>query len=147
MENLFIELLLFYCRRFSVDAGPATRVMPVARAIGHMNRHYADPLTLEMLADVASVSKRSLIRQFNNTTGLTPMRYLQKVRVAKARALLEHGERSITEVALESGFNDPSYFSSVFSRHMGLSPRAYMHAAEGGQPSASLAPGIDPDTS
>ncbi len=146
IENLFIELLLFYCRLFSVDTGPATRVMPVARAIGYMNRHYPDPLTLEALADVASVSKRSLIRQFNNTTGLTPMRYLQKIRVAKARAMLEHGERSITEVALESGFNDPSYFSSVFSRHVGLSPRAYMHAAEGGQPSASLAPGTDPDT-
>jgi AraC-like DNA-binding protein len=146
IETLFIELLLFYCRRFSVDEGPATRVMPVARAIGYMNRYYTDPLTLETLADVASVSTRSLIRQFKNTTGLSPMRYLQRVRVAKARAMLEHGDRSITEVAMESGFNDPSYFSATFSRHTGLSPRAYMHAAGRGQPSVSPAHVTDPDS-
>ena len=146
LETLFIELLLFYCRRFSVDDGPATRVMPVARAIGYMNRNYPDALTLETLADVASVSKRSLIRQFNNTTGLSPMRYLQKVRVAKARAMLEHGDRSITQVALDNGFNDPAYFSAVFSRHTGLSPRAYMHAAERGHTTASQVPAKDPDS-
>jgi AraC-like DNA-binding protein len=146
LETLFIELLLFYCRRFSVDDGPATRVMPVARVIGYMNRHYPETLTLETLAGVANVSKRSLIRHFKNTTGLSPMRYLQKVRVAKARAMLEHGDRSITQIALDNGFNDPAYFSAVFSRHTGLSPRAYLHAAGRGHPTVAPAPATDPDS-
>ncbi len=138
IENLFIELLLFYCRSFSADAGPSTRVMPVARAIGYMNRHFAEPLCLEDLVTVANISKRSLIRHFKNTTGHSPMHYLQRVRVAKARAMLQRGDRSITQVAMDSGFNDPAYFSAVFSRHTGVSPSRYATVAERGLSGSSI---------
>ena len=125
VENLFIELLLFYCRQFSEDAGPMTRVMPVARTIGYMNRHYIESLCLDNLVDVARVSKRSLIRHFKNTTGLTPMRYLQKVRIAKARDMLTSSDRSITQVAMDAGFNDAAYFSLVFRKHTGMTPSEF----------------------
>jgi AraC-like DNA-binding protein len=125
METLFIELLLFYCRRFSEDDGPATRVMPVARTIGYMNRHFAETLQLDELVDVSGLSKRSLIRHFKNTTGFSPMRYLQKVRVAKAQLLLRHSDRSITEVAMETGFGDSAYFSAVFKKHTQVSPSEF----------------------
>ncbi len=125
IETLFIELLLFYCRSFSADSGPATQVMPVARAIGYMNRHFAETLYLDDLVAVSGISKRSLIRHFKNTTGVSPIRYLQKVRIAKARMLLHGNDHSITRVAMESGFNDAAYFATVFKRHTGLSPSDY----------------------
>ncbi|MGC9467527.1 MAG: helix-turn-helix domain-containing protein [Anaerolineae bacterium] len=125
VENLFIELLLFYCRRFSVDAGPSNRVMPVARVIGFMNRHFAETLLLDDLVQVAGLSKRSLIRHFKNTTGLPPMRYLQKIRIAKARMMLKRGDQSITQVAMDSGFNDSAYFSTVFKKHTGQTPSEF----------------------
>lgn len=132
LETLFVELLLFYCRRFSEDAGPQTRVMPVARTIGYMNQHFADSLYLEDLVNVSGVSKRSLIRQFKNTTGHSPMRYLQKVRIAKAQDLLERGDRSVTQIAMDTGFGDPAYFSSVFKQHTGVAPSRYRRP--GGSP-------------
>lgn len=125
VESLFIELLLFYCRRFSEDAGPMTRVMPVARTIGHMNRHFDEPLSLEQLVDISQVSKRSLIRHFRNTTGSSPMHYLQKVRIAKARDMLRTQDRSITQIAMDTGFNDAAYFSLIFKKHTGTTPREY----------------------
>ncbi|MCJ7550351.1 MAG: helix-turn-helix domain-containing protein [Anaerolineae bacterium] len=125
VENLFIELLLFYCRRFSEDAGPLTRVMPVARTIGHMNIHFDEALSLEQLVETSKVSKRSLIRHFKNTTGVSPMHYLQKVRITKARELLKTQDRSITQIAMDTGFNDAAYFSLVFRKHTGMTPSAY----------------------
>jgi len=128
VETVFVELLLFYCRRFSQDPGPASRVMPVAKVIGYMNAHYADPLTLDTLAEVAGLSKRSLIRHFKNTTGTPPMRYLQAVRIAKARTLLTNEDVTVTEVAIRVGFNDPAYFATLFKRYTGLSPSHYRHS-------------------
>ncbi len=125
VETLFTELLLFYCRRFSENTGPSTRVMPVARAIGYMNQRFAESICLDDLVEVAGLSKRSLIRHFKNTTGFTPIRYLQKVRVAKACAMLEQEDQSITRTALDAGFNDPSYFSTVFRKHTGVTPSQY----------------------
>jgi AraC-like DNA-binding protein len=125
IETLFIELLLFYCRRFSEDDGPATRVMPVARTIGYMNRHFAETLELDDLVRISGLSKRSLIRHFTNTTGFSPMRYLQRIRVAKAQLLLKRGDESITQIALESGFNDSAYFSAVFKKHTQVSPSEF----------------------
>ncbi|MBN1247311.1 MAG: helix-turn-helix domain-containing protein [Anaerolineae bacterium] len=129
VENLFIELLLFYCRQFSVDPGPMTRVMPVARTIGYMNRNFEEPICLDDLVEVARVSKRSLIRHFKQTTGLSPMRYLQKVRVAKASDMLRSKDRSITQIAMDAGFNDAAYFSLVFRKHTGMTPSDFQTAA------------------
>ena len=127
VENLFIELLLFYCRRFSEDAGPLTRVMPVARTIGYMNIHFDEALSLKQFVEISRVSKRSLIRHFKNTTGVSPMHYLQKVRIAKARELLKTQDRSITQIAMDAGFNDAAYFSLVFRKQTGMTPSEYRH--------------------
>jgi AraC-like DNA-binding protein len=138
VETLFVELLLFYCRRFSENTGSSTRVMPVARAIGYMNQRFAEPICLDDLVQVSGLSKRSLIRHFKNTTGFTPIHYLQKVRVAKACAMLEQDDQSVTRTALDAGFNDPSYFSTVFRRHMGVTPSQYarMRGTDGFEGSA-----------
>jgi AraC-like DNA-binding protein len=129
VENLFIELLLFYCRQFSEDSGPMTRVMPVARTIGYLNQHYEESLYLDDLVQIARVSKRSLIRHFKNTTGTSPMRYLQKIRIAKASDMLKTKDRAITQVAMDAGFNDAAYFSLVFKRHTGMTPSEYQQRA------------------
>jgi len=144
VESLFIELLLFYCRRFSEDAGPLTRVMPVARAIGHMNIHFDEALRLEQLVEVSRVSKRSLIRHFKNTTGVSPMHYLQKVRISKARDMLRTQDRSITQIAMDVGFNDAAYFSLVFRRQTGMTPSEYRRSFPHGDTIGAPVPATDP---
>jgi len=146
IESLFIELLLLYCRRFSEDAGPMTRVMPVARAIGFMNRHFGEELNLERLVEASRVSKRSLIRHFRNTTGASPMQFLQRVRVAKAKEMLRAQERSVTQVAMNAGFNDAAYFAYVFKRHTGRTPTDYRRHIPHGHAIDAPIPVTDPDT-
>jgi len=66
-----------------------------------------------------------LVRSFRKESGITPMDYLRRYRIRQARALLEAGDKSITEVALEVGFSGSNYFARVFRREVGVSPSAY----------------------
>jgi AraC-like DNA-binding protein len=58
--------------------------------------------------------------------GLTPITYLNRYRVRQAKALLEAGEKGITEIAVEVGFSSSSYFTRVFRDEVGVSPRDYL---------------------
>ncbi len=97
----------------------------VRRTMAFIHDHYADELTRERLAREVSVSERYLTRCFRLETGLTPIMYLTRYRIKRARALLEEGTLSVTEVALATGFPDSHYFSKVFRRVVGISPRSY----------------------
>ena len=53
------------------------------------------------------------------------MHYLQKVRITKARDMLKTQDRSITQIAMDTGFNDAAYFSLVFRKQTGTTPSEY----------------------
>jgi AraC-like DNA-binding protein len=53
------------------------------------------------------------------------MAYLNRYRIQQAKKLLETGKRTITQVALESGFSSQSYFSRMFQKEVGITPKAY----------------------
>ncbi len=97
----------------------------VRRTMAFIHDHYADELTREQLAKEVSVSERYLTRCFRLETGLTPIMYLTRYRIKRARALLEEGALSVTEVALATGFSDSHYFSKVFRVVVGISPSLY----------------------
>ena len=71
------------------------------------------------------VNKDHLRRKFGSAFGMTPVEYLNSLRVQQATHLLTQGKISISEVAFRCGFYDPCYFSRCFKKYMGLSPRAY----------------------
>ncbi|MGZ4732337.1 MAG: helix-turn-helix domain-containing protein, partial [Terriglobales bacterium] len=58
-------------------------------------------------------------------TGDSPLIYLQKLRVAAAKRLLESDHRTMQEISDAVGYQDPAYFRSLFQRHTGVSPSAY----------------------
>ena len=58
-------------------------------------------------------------------TGMSLTHFVQSIRVKRAIELLEHSDLNISEVAYDVGFADPAYFSRVFKRHMGISPREF----------------------
>ena len=62
-----------------------------------------------------SLSLRTLHRQLKQQTGLTPQRYLNRVRLMKARHLLRHSDESVTDIAFRCGFGDSNHFSTLFS--------------------------------
>ncbi len=70
-----------------------------------------------------SLSLRTLHRQLKQQTGLTPQRYLNRLRLMKARHLLRHSEASVTDIAYRCGFSDSNHFSTLFRREFNWSPR------------------------
>ena len=94
------------------------------RARDRMDRHYAEPLDIPALAAVAGCSEAHFIRTFRAVFGETPHRYLQRRRVERAMALLR-GNRSVTDVCFEVGFNSLGTFSRTFAAIVGVSPSIY----------------------
>lgn len=79
-------------------------------------------------ADLAArmgMSLRNFARRFKAATGDTPLGYLQKLRIAVARRLLEHDKRTVQEISSAVGYEDAAFFRDVFRRHTGSSPQAY----------------------
>ena len=73
------------------------------------------------------------------------MHYLQKVRITKARELLKTQDRSITQIAMDTGFNDAAYFSLIFRKQTGITPSEYRrnspHEETTGAPILATDPG------
>ena len=108
----------------------------VRQAMAYIHARYAEPFSREELALAVGLNDRYLTQCFHEETGLTPVAYLNRYRIQQARALLERGEMNITEVALATGFSDPSYFARVFHAEIGVAPRAYQRGER-----AAAAPG------
>ncbi|MDU5690506.1 MAG: HTH-type transcriptional activator RhaS [Citrobacter freundii] len=85
--------------------------------------NFADEVCWEALAEKFSLSLRTLHRQLKQQTGLTPQRYLNRLRLIKARHLLRHSDDSVTDIAYLCGFGDSNHFSTLFRREFKWSPR------------------------
>lgn len=83
------------------------------------------PFTIQLLAEVAGVSPRHFIRTFQESTGLTPLRFVQEQRIAKAKQLLAEARRSATDIALECGFSHAQHFSTAFKNATGVTPSTF----------------------
>jgi AraC-like DNA-binding protein len=102
----------------------------VRRAMAYIHAHYAEPITRQEIARYVAVSEEYLSTCFHHETGVTLVGYLNRYRLKHAKALLELGEKSITEVALKVGFSSPSYFSRVFRQEVGIPPSAYQRGTD-----------------
>jgi AraC-like DNA-binding protein len=107
------------------DALPPATSTLVKQAVAHIQAHFDQHLTRQDIGAAVGVSKSYLNEIFAAELGLTPTDYLLRYRLSRARTLLCESALSITEVASATGFEDSAYFSRVFSKHMGCSPRAY----------------------
>lgn len=100
----------------------------VDRAVAFMQAHFADELTAADLARAAGLSTSHFNRLFQQWTGQSPMDYLRRLRVEKAKQMLADVDLTIKEVALATGFADPYHFSKVFHQVDGLPPTSYREA-------------------
>lgn len=94
--------------------------------LNYIESHYTENISLEELAKEAGMSPKYFCRFFRDMTNRTPIDYVNYYRIECACEQLSTTEASITEVALNCGFNDISYFSKLFRRYKGITPRQYM---------------------
>lgn len=124
-ENLLllISLLLRRYGRPFAHGTPECRE-EIGRACVFMEEHYAERISLDRICRAAGLSKSTLLRAFTRAKGVTPYRYLENIRVGKAKKLLEQGVFPV-EAALRTGFSDQSHFTNYFSRFIGLALGIY----------------------
>jgi transcriptional regulator GlxA family with amidase domain len=89
----------------------------------HHNFHRTFPL--ESPARRVGMSLRNFVRRFKQATGDSPLIYLQKLRIAAAKRLLESDHRTMQEIGDAVGYQDVAFFRQLFERHTGVSPSAY----------------------
>lgn len=99
----------------------------IERSIAYIEQHYPDKLCIEQLAKAAGgLSAAAFSRLFRQETGMTPLEYLNKVRMAEAKQRLNTKDCRVKEVAAEVGFRSEFYFSRMFQHRVGVSPTLYM---------------------
>jgi len=84
-----------------------------------------EKLTVEALAAIVHLSKRSFIRRFKAATGNTPIEYMQRMNVEKAKRQLETSKSSIDQIIYSLGYNDINSFRKIFIRYTDLTPKEY----------------------
>jgi transcriptional regulator GlxA family with amidase domain len=82
-------------------------------------------VSLAALAIEAGLERRTLLRRFASATGMTPIEYCRRVRIARAREVLEGGETSQKEIAESLGYKDVASFTRAFRKAVGEAPGAY----------------------
>jgi len=91
----------------------------------HVQRHFHGDLPIEELARRAGMGQRNFIRRFKAATGEVPGAYIQALRVAAAKEMLERGATSIQAVCSKIGYGDIAFFRRLFKRHTGMTPGEY----------------------
>ena len=97
----------------------------VGKALRYINENYNENISLETIAASAMVDPSHLSRTFKKETGEGVTDYINRVRIEKAKELLAFTDMLAYEVAEEVGFKDPAYFSLVFKKTTGSSPKEF----------------------
>lgn len=95
---------------------------PAGEMAAYLSRHMADPVSLDDLCSRFHFSKNHIIHLFRAESGVTPVEYLNRLRLQKARHLLESTAEPLESVALDCGFRSYSHFYRMFCRESGMSP-------------------------
>lgn len=91
----------------------------------YIETHYQEKLTINQLAEVSSLSRRTFHRRFKKATHLTVVEYIQHVKMEAAKKLLELNRLTVNEVMFEVGYSDPKAFRDVFRKVVGTPPLVY----------------------
>lgn len=97
----------------------------VALVQSWMRTHLGDNLTSLKLAEIAGLSERQLRRRFQAATGLSPLSYLNQIRIEEAQSLLRESNLPVADIAHATGFASAAYFTQSFRKQVKLSPMEY----------------------
>ncbi len=97
----------------------------VKRAQEYIEENYQDKITVDELAKMVAVSRRSFERRFKQATDNTVIEYLQRVKIEAAKRSFESTRKNITEVMFDVGYSDSKAFRNVFKKITGLTPVEY----------------------
>lgn len=130
-SRLLLLLYAFYSHRKSrEEETKKTHDEALKRVISYVREHYSEEISLETAAQIAGYSLSHFMRFFREETGSTFNGYLMDYRLSYASYLLRESSGRISDIAMNCGFNNLSYFIRSFKLRYGLSPREYRKSVE-----------------
>lgn len=120
---ILYEYIIEFNRRM---IGAESRNASLTTVLNYIDKHYKEIIELETLCGLIQVTPQYLCRMFRAQLGVRPLEYVAQRRIQQAKVFLTEGEKTVKEIAIEVGYRDASYFSAVFRRNEGVSPREYM---------------------
>lgn len=126
VSGLLYEVYADIMRRGSGDYRPGMAIERVRPACEAMLGGYTDPkFSVTNLGELCGLKEAQFRRVFRAAYGVSPVKYLIRLRIERAKALLESGDCPISMVATESGFSDEYYFNRAFTVSTGITPGKY----------------------
>lgn len=125
-EALFFlleQVLMEYAAPFEESgfSGPNPQIQTLC---DYMEAHFSENITLDDLLSMTTFGKSYLLRAFTRQVGVSPYRYLQTIRLDRAKKFLEQGMAPV-DAAMTAGFSDQSHFTNFFKEFIGLTPKQY----------------------
>lgn len=138
-EN-YAEMLEMYLRQIfitmqrafigTIKKEKARVVDKIEKATVYFNENYSQEINIDEYAEQMHVSVSWFIRNFRESTGLTPMQYILSKRIYNAEILLQDPSYNVSEISRVVGYDNPLYFSRIFKKAKGLSPSEYRKSLE-----------------
>ena len=129
MSKLYLLLEALYTEDFIIENPIPKNLLKQSSIVGELvwwiDEHYKENITLSSLAASVNLSQSYLCKIFKEYTGKTPIEYVNSIRIDNICAEISEGEKNITAIALNNGYNDISYFCKVFKKFMGVSAKKY----------------------
>ena len=97
----------------------------IDRLVIQLNQKYMEPWTISSMSDYCKLSEGYFSHKFKKQMGISPMSYLNELRIEKSKELLEEGTMNISTISSVVGFQDSLYFSKVFKKSTGMSPSKF----------------------
>ena len=114
------------CRpRAGISLKVKKKITQYKKVLSYIEEHYAEKITLDELAGCLCMNKNYFCKFFYDLTQRSPVEYLNYYRIETACGQLLRSDKTITEVALDCGFSDVSYFIKVFKKYKGVTPSQY----------------------
>lgn len=123
--NDFLKILAFIYRSHQQLLTPYENNFSIDRLVIQLNQYYMEKWSVATMADYCKMSESYFAHTFKKHMKASPMRFLNELRIEKAKELLFNHTMNVTTVASLVGFDDPLYFSRVFKRITGVTPQNF----------------------
>lgn len=124
LERFVFEFCMF-CNEFSLRSLQNENIDIVSKVARYVDENYMEPLRIMDIAERFYVNPAYLGQQFAKKKGCSFNHYINSVRIEKAKELLANTDHKIYKIAMETGYDDPNYFSSKFLEYTGHTPSDY----------------------
>lgn len=135
-QAAFLQILAHFCQATSTPSSNIRRIAPLvprrenpntfkSRVLSILGSDLRNDLSVEELAGKLSISRSTLSHRFSSEMGETMVQLKNRLRIQRAQELMQTPDKQLKEIAFETGFDDPAYFTRLFTKMAGVSPSGY----------------------